>query len=64
MKFLFYLAKVLIFIESKEFVYRIARNLSKICLKQGCGITRRNDFLVKFATFANKFYDDGTEIQQ
>ena len=27
-------------------------------------ITKRNDFLVKFAIFANKFYDDGTEIQQ
>ena len=55
--------KGLIFIESKAFVYLFARNLSKFCLKQGCDITKRNDFLVKIATFANKFNDDGTEIQ-
>ena len=59
-----YLAKVLIFIESKTFVYRFARYLSKFCLKSALLITKRNDFLVKFITFANKFDDDGTEIQQ
>ena len=59
-----YLAKVLFFFESKEFVHHFARILSKLYLKQGYSITKRNDFLVKFATFDNKFDDNGTEIQQ
>jgi len=39
-----YRGKVLIFIESKAFVYRFARDLSNFCQKQGCDITKRNDF--------------------
>jgi hypothetical protein len=37
----FYLAKVLIFIESKAFVYRFARDLSNFGQKQGWVITKK-----------------------